>query len=100
MRLELVPYPSHHALQTALITKDVHAICMIQQQPLNMQPSCHIQTRIQRLYQIMQTMQTDLSPTLASLVHVTFMDLNLSTTNPIDAHSTGIEMSNPSEVES
>lgn len=64
MRLELVTYPSLQAMQTALEAKDIHAICTAPQSgalhesprspALNDPPSYHLQTRVQRLYTLLQ----------------------------------------------
>lgn len=51
LRLELVPYPDEKALKQALIDKEVHAVCMNDEKP----QSYHTLTRIQRLYQVMET---------------------------------------------
>ncbi len=51
LRLELVSYSDEKALKQALIDKEVHAICMNDEKP----QGYHTLTRIQRLYQVMQT---------------------------------------------
>lgn len=51
LRLELVPYADEKALKQALIDKEVHAVCMNDEKP----QSYHTLTRIQRLYQVMET---------------------------------------------
>lgn len=88
MRLELVPYPHPESLQTALIVKDIHAACLVSgaafssdptledpssQSPTqsDRQPPYHLQMRVQRLYELIQT---DLPPTLASLDYIDLDD--------------------------
>ncbi|MGF1496890.1 MAG: DUF4040 domain-containing protein [Elainellaceae cyanobacterium] len=75
MRLELVSYPSLQALQAALLAKDVHTTCIsweeCGQKPfpslaVDHLPPYHLQTRIQRLYDLLQA---GLSPDLASLTY-------------------------------
>lgn len=51
LRLELVPYPDEKALKQALIDKEVHAVCLNDKKP----QGYHTLTRIQRLYQVMET---------------------------------------------
>lgn len=51
LRLELVTYPDEKALKQALMDKEVHAVCMNDEKP----QGYHTLTRIQRLYQVMQT---------------------------------------------
>ncbi len=51
LRLELVSYPDEKALKQALIDKEIHAVCMSDETP----QGYHTLTRIQRLYQVMQT---------------------------------------------
>ena len=81
MRLELVTYPDSQTLQTALLAKEIHTTSILAEQQTaaetpqssdNEQPLYHIQTRIQRLYDIMQA---ELSPKLANLTY-------FNTTNP------------------
>ncbi|NEO97618.1 MAG: DUF4040 domain-containing protein [Symploca sp. SIO2E9] len=65
MRLELVPYTDRQALHRALMDKEVHATCTLDeswsqdnQEQLGYEPPSqpyHTKTRIQRLYEIMQT---------------------------------------------
>ncbi|WP_051039852.1 DUF4040 domain-containing protein [Synechococcus sp. PCC 7336] len=82
MRLELVTYTNLQALQTALMAKEIHTIYVLsdydlseqsvawepsQSPPADGQPRHHIQTRVQRLYDIMQE---ELPATLASLTYI------------------------------
>ncbi|MEB3359644.1 MAG: DUF4040 domain-containing protein [Synechococcales bacterium] len=76
MRLEFVPYPSPQALQAALIAKDIHTTCLAREQfepqaysPIasDQSPPYYLQTRIQRLYDLLQA---GLPPTLASLAYI------------------------------
>ncbi len=77
MRLELVTYPDPQALQTALMAKEIHTTTVLsepgkdweppQSPTTDEQPLYHIQTRIQRLHEIMQA---ELPPNLASLTTV------------------------------
>ncbi|MEQ8994977.1 MAG: DUF4040 domain-containing protein [Coleofasciculus sp. B1-GNL1-01] len=65
MRVELVPYTDQQALQRALMEKEIHATCTRSHQaklepqdptvPESETPSYHTATRVQRLYDIMQT---------------------------------------------
>lgn len=94
MRLELITYSSPQALQSALMAKEVHAIC-IEPPPmltLDSQAPYHIQTRIQRLYQIIQS---ELPATLASLAYVKPDDLDQPNRN-----QSGNGMPDPVEVQS
>ncbi|MEM9904291.1 MAG: DUF4040 domain-containing protein [Cyanobacteria bacterium P01_D01_bin.44] len=77
LRVELVPYDNLHALQTALTTKQIHTVLSTPVPPgspassyplasphtvsLEKQQEYHIQTRVQRLYEVMQA---ELSPHL------------------------------------
>ena len=97
MRLELVTYTNLQALETALRTKDVHATCVLSEQgitsePPNELPLYHLQTRVQRLYEIMQP---ELTPTLVSLTYVNIANLSES-----DAHQPGIGTPNLMESKS
>jgi putative multicomponent Na+:H+ antiporter subunit B len=74
MRLDLVPYTNTEELQRALMEKEVHAICL--RPEANTQdlvgsedenPTYHTQTRIQRIYEIMQT-ELSSSATILSYV--------------------------------
>ncbi|WP_088239991.1 DUF4040 domain-containing protein [Calothrix rhizosoleniae] len=77
MGLEVLTYTSIQALQTALVTKEIHTMYVSSEQwipwnspqslPLDEQPLNHIQTRIQRLYEIMQK---ELSPDLVNLTYI------------------------------
>ena len=91
MRLELVTYTNLQALETALRTKDVHATCVFSEPP-NELPLYQLQTRVQRLYEIMQP---ELTPTLVSLTYVNIANLSES-----DAHQPGIGTPNLMESKS
>lgn len=75
MRLELVPYPSWQVLHTALMAKDIHAVCTLSEtrmskefpESLGGEPSYQLQTRIRRLYDLMQA---EISPALAEVTYV------------------------------
>lgn len=94
MRLELVSYPNLQALQTALLEKEVHTICLQAEQwtteepsqliPTEPLPHYYLQTRVQRLYTLMQTAEIPLH--LASL---SYKPASLSQTNAYQS-STGI----------
>ncbi|HHP7244789.1 MAG TPA: DUF4040 domain-containing protein [Elainellaceae cyanobacterium] len=93
MRLELVPYPNLQALQTALISKDVHTACVVSRhetirelpQPpcSDEQPRYHLQTRIHRLYEIMQS---ELPSTVAHLSYVESVSATANSSISIDPH--------------
>lgn len=101
LRLELVTYSNFQALQTALIAKEVHTTCVLSQRfagespPLlttdDGQPLYQIQTRVQRLYHVMQA---ELSSTMASLIYVEPASLDLNADQPSD------EVPNPVEFQS
>ena len=62
LRLELVPYPNVPALQAALMAGEIHTTCMDSVQVITAEsflpeppPPYHLQTRVQRLYDLMQT---------------------------------------------
>lgn len=67
LRLEWVPYPDLDALKTALTTKEVHTTCLLTQRGLDQSPPYQLQTRLQRLYDLIAP---DLPPELASLGYV------------------------------
>lgn len=79
MRLEVVPYSNLQALQTALMAKEIHTISVLSESdlseseidpespPADRQLFYQIQTRIQRLYDILQA---ELPSTLATLTCV------------------------------
>ncbi|MGK7876715.1 MAG: DUF4040 domain-containing protein [Xenococcaceae cyanobacterium] len=102
MRLELVTYTNLQALQTALMAKEVHTTCVLSEQwvarkstqspPADGQPLYHIQTRVQRLYDVMQA---QLPPTMASLAYVKPASLSQP-----DANQPGIGISEPVEGQS
>ena len=83
MRLELVTYSNLQALQTALTAKEIHTTCLSSEQqnpqeapyfaPTDQQPLFHIQTRVQRLYDIMQV---ELPLTLTSLIYINSISLS------------------------
>ncbi|MEM1239681.1 MAG: hydrogenase subunit MbhD domain-containing protein [Cyanobacteria bacterium P01_H01_bin.26] len=68
LRLELVPYSSRSALQSALLQRDIHTLCLSAQHAKELDTASaqfYLETRLQRLYTILQPA---LSPTMASLV--------------------------------
>lgn len=85
MRLELVPFANLQAMQTALTEKDIHTTCVAAEEGIAAtssrsssdegEPSHHLQTRIQRLYAIMQS---ELPPMAATLTYLTPTSLNPS----------------------
>ncbi|NJL48751.1 MAG: DUF4040 domain-containing protein [Leptolyngbyaceae cyanobacterium SM2_5_2] len=79
LRLELVPYVDAKALHQALIDREVHGICLPQNQP-KAEPltDCLITLRVQRLYDILTATRP---PTLAQIAHLEVGDaapLNLT----------------------
>lgn len=60
MRLEVIPYPSLNALDTALSNKEIHTVCIP-----SADSTYHLQTRVARLYDLLSP---KLPPELASLV--------------------------------
>jgi putative multicomponent Na+:H+ antiporter subunit B len=78
MRVEVVPYTNTQALHRALMDKEVHATCARRehdnQDPVateDEQQPYHTTTRVQRLYEIMQT---ELSSPATSLTYVNASD--------------------------
>ncbi|MDJ0797587.1 MAG: DUF4040 domain-containing protein [Calothrix sp. MO_167.B12] len=77
MRLEVVTYTNLQALQNALMAKEIHTTYMTSEQwmtrespqplPVDGQPLYQVQTRIQRLYDIMQN---EIPPNLANLNYI------------------------------
>lgn len=67
LRLEWVPYPNRDALKTALKTKDIHTTCLLAQPDTVHVPRYQLQTRLQRLYDLIAA---ELPPELASLGYV------------------------------
>lgn len=63
LRLELVPYATAQALERALMDKEIHAVCTPQGDHDRYQTA----TRVQRLYDIMQS---DLTPSVTDLTYV------------------------------
>lgn len=87
LRLEWVTYPTLQALQTALQAKEIHTICVLSDQglaglfpssPVEGQPY-HLQTRVQRLYEVMQTEELLV---LTRLTYVNPKSFSQSNTNP------------------
>ena len=79
LRLEVVPYSTLTDLNQALQNKDVHTICIVSEfipaeliasesapAPAAPQAPYHMQTRLRRLYEILET---DLPPAIATLVY-------------------------------
>ncbi|MGJ3253101.1 MAG: DUF4040 domain-containing protein [Elainellaceae cyanobacterium] len=93
MRLELVPYPNLQALQTALISKEVHTTCVVSTSGTTGERSqshfsdehsrYHLQTRVHRLYEIMQS---GLPSTVAHLSYVESVSPTAHSSISIDPH--------------
>ncbi|MGF1523141.1 MAG: DUF4040 domain-containing protein [Leptolyngbyaceae cyanobacterium] len=102
MQLEVVAYPSLQAMQTALEAKDIHAICTVSEAPalhesprspsLDEPTSYHLQTRVQRLYTLMQA---GLPLNGVSLSYIT-----PATLGPSNVSQSGIGPLDPVEVKS
>lgn len=100
MRLEVLTYTDPQALKTALQTRAVHATLALQNQhsephlhpgtAVNPEPPYHLQTRIQRLDQILQDSPC---PDWTRLTYIPPSRLNTEV-NPAQNHET----SNPKEV--
>jgi putative multicomponent Na+:H+ antiporter subunit B len=79
LRLELIPYPDSHALDQALLEKEVHATCVershLADKDSNMfgeqSHSYHTTTRIRRLHEILQS---ELASLTTSLTYVSAPD--------------------------
>ncbi|ERN42838.1 putative subunit of the multisubunit Na+/H+ antiporter [Rubidibacter lacunae KORDI 51-2] len=62
MRVELVPYPTARALESALLSKEIHSTCMSNlatalpapAKSEACQPQYHVKTRVPRLYNLIQ----------------------------------------------
>ena len=88
MRLELVAYNNPRDLQTALIAKEIHTTYVLSKpgddsassslSGADAQSPYHIQTRVQRLYDVMQA---ELPPTLANLTYVNSASASLTDVN-------------------
>ena len=91
MRLELVDYNNLQALKTALMSKEIHTTCFLSEQWVSDKllqsstteehPLYSIQTRVQRLYEIMQV---DIPPTLASLTYIDSASLSQPDAKQVD----------------
>ena len=97
MRLESITYPNLQALQTALRAKEIHTICVLSNQglagslpssPAEGQPY-HLQTRVRRLYEILE------SEDLLKLTSLTY--INPKTFSQSDANPPGAELPKPLE---
>jgi len=94
LRLERVPYPSLPALRTALMNKEIHAICIgTDASEASFLQVDHtvpylIQTRLQRLYDLMQN---DIPPTIAQLSYVQPNSLESLAIAPTDAKPNALE---------
>ena len=93
MRLEWVTYGSIPELQTALSTKEVHAICLTTTHGLDVNPASleasqkpiyHLDTRVQRIYDL-------LTQALPSTTHVTYGFTHSSTASISVASSQPVE---------
>lgn len=101
MRLELVTYSNPQALQTALMAKEIHTTYLLSESgaarestlpsPPGGQPLYRIQTRVQRLYDIMQA---ELPSTLLNLTA-----LNLVSLSQPDANQSGMGIGPAEPVE-
>jgi len=103
LRLELIPFPTVKDLQNALAAKEVHTICMVNEWPqmadasldtssAGMTPaaaSYHLQTRLPRLYDLMQA---EIQPPIAQLSCIDPDSLNSIPTAVLDSP-------NPAEVQ-
>lgn len=69
LRLEIVPYEDDQALQSALESKEVHTTCILTKPEMSeiSPPSYFLQTRVQRLYKVMQP---ELLKTCANLTYL------------------------------
>lgn len=78
MRLELIPYSDRQTLHNALMEKEIHAACVKAEPGLNLESTTtvptsgshapyHLQTRVQRLYNLVQA---ELPPALAHLAYI------------------------------
>lgn len=91
LRLEIVPYPTVAELQTALHSQDVQSICLPLPEAAEPDPSApgtpyQIQTRLQRLYEILQP---GVLPTIVILTepcspHHSPETISPSTPNPVE----------------
>ncbi len=56
MRLELVNYPTLQAMEVALESKEIHTTCIAHDPAMTLESAPYLlQTRVQRLYQLMET---------------------------------------------
>ena len=100
MRLELVSYTNLQALQSALIAKDIHTTCVASEvggagelPPFPSaagQPPYHLETRVRRLYELMQA---ELPSELTSLSY-----LNPTNLSPADVRFSGPGLPDPAEA--
>lgn len=98
MRLELVPYANLQALQTALMTKDIHAVCTLSEPlvlkessslfPQDERPLYYLKTRIRRLHDLMEA---ELPMKLLNLSYLNLVSI---------AQQPDVGMPNPVEIKS
>lgn len=80
LRLELIEYPTEKALEQALMSQEIHAVCTQQEQTeqlgsstgINIKQSYRTAIRVRRLFEIMQT---ELNFPETNLVYVNIPDL-------------------------
>ena len=92
MSLELVAYPTLPTLQAALREREIHTTCVVSTQVENSPQSLpagerglySLQTRVQRLYEIMQT---ELPPDLISVSPLQADDLSRPDVDPLHQES-------------
>ena len=97
LRLELVGYPNQDALNAAFQGKEIHATCAIADFATtnatlstdNGLPQCYLQTRVARLYEILEA---GLPPSLVDLSYISPSDLD-----PVDRHSSQQTIPAPAE---
>jgi putative multicomponent Na+:H+ antiporter subunit B len=96
LRLEWVPYPSLAAMQTGLLTKEVHTTCVLADPDARFgetaaQPYVHLETRVPRLYEILK------AEFPASAGHLTL--LPLSALLQVQSHEPQLRVPDPLEVQ-
>lgn len=93
MRLELVTYSNLEMLQAALTKKEIHTLCVLLNQeaePLatDQQPPYYLQTRVERLYEILQS---GLSNVIVGLSYIQ-SPLNFPEATPVEAAVEPVEV--------
>ncbi len=92
LRLELVSYPSRSALESALVAKEVHSICVQGADPgqsVTPTSAYQLQTHVPRLYELMQ------SGSLPSAIELTLFE----PANPKLSESQPVQVQPPNAVE-